>query len=174
MGNHVFLKGSKLDFERRTQYCCSKIGFAGFGSGAMSVCRNDEQSMTNRSQNPWKFNDKSMQNPCSKKLCKKPDKTSQMESKREPKSIANQEKTRSGNRCEKRGACPDLPGGSAACSGAASKTKSSLLDSFSSSSRHLFSSRLRFRLFLVFSTSTLVFWHPVSSSFRPVFVLPDV
>ena len=26
---HVFLKGSNLDFERRTPYCCSKTSFAG-------------------------------------------------------------------------------------------------------------------------------------------------
>ena len=113
MKNHVFLKGSKLDFERRTPYCCSKIGFVGFGSGAMSVCRNDEKSMTNRSHNPWTSIANSMQNPCPKKVCKKHHKTSQSEPTREPKSTTNQEKTRSRNRCEKRGACPEARGGSA-------------------------------------------------------------
>ena len=113
MKNPVFLKGQQLDFECRTPYSCSKTRFARFGSGTMYVCRNDEESMTNPSPNRWKINDKSMQNPCSKKLCKKHCKTSQMEPKREPESIANQEKTRSGNRCEKRGACPEARGGSA-------------------------------------------------------------
>ena len=45
MNEHVFLQGKKLDFGRRTQHCCSKTRFARFGSGAKSVCTNDEQSM---------------------------------------------------------------------------------------------------------------------------------
>jgi len=141
MNSCVFLKGAKLDFERRTPYCCSKIGFARFGSGAMSVCRNDEKTMTNRCPHPWKFNDKSMQRQCSEKLCKKHEKTPQMDPKREPKSKIIQEKTTSENRCEKGGACPDPPGGSAAWAGAPSKTN------------HLFSSRRR----LVFVCLRLVF-----------------
>jgi hypothetical protein len=65
--DYVFLKGSKLDFERITPYCCSKTRVARFGSGAMSVCKNDENSMTNPSPNRCQINDKSMQNPYSKK-----------------------------------------------------------------------------------------------------------
>ena len=59
-----------------------------------------------------------MQIPCSKKGCKKHDKCSKMEPKWKSKSRTNRQKTRSGNRCEKRGACPDPPGGSAAWAGA--------------------------------------------------------
>ena len=89
-----------------------------------------------------------MQNPCSKKLCKKHDKTSQMEPKREPESIANQEKTRSGNRCEKRGACPE----------GRRLVRAPLLRL-----NHLFSTRFRLRLVI---SSRLVFVFVSSSSSR--------
>jgi hypothetical protein len=67
MKNYVILDGWKLDFKRKTPYCCSKTRFARFGSGAMSVCINDEKSMKNPSRNQCKINGKSMQNPSSKK-----------------------------------------------------------------------------------------------------------
>jgi hypothetical protein len=69
MNNHVFLQGPKLDFERRTQYCCSKTRVARVSGGAMSVCKNDGQSMTNPFQNGWKFCEKSLHHPYSKKSC---------------------------------------------------------------------------------------------------------
>ena len=63
----VFLKGFKLYFERRTQYCCSKTRFAVFDSGAMSVCIHDEKSMKNPSLNRCKIDGTSVQNQSSKK-----------------------------------------------------------------------------------------------------------
>ena len=34
---HLFLQGSKFNFERRTPYCCSKTGLARFGNEAVSA-----------------------------------------------------------------------------------------------------------------------------------------
>ena len=75
-----------------------------------------------------------MQTRCSKKGCKKHEKYSKMEATWEPKSRNSRLKTRSENWCEKRVACPDLPGGSAVCGWHPLKTN------------HLFSSRLSSRV----------------------------
>ena len=73
-----------------------------------------------------------MQIRCSKKWCKKHEKCSKMEPTLGQKSRKSLSKTRSENRCEKRGECPDPPGGSAVCGGHPLKTNHLVSSRFSS------------------------------------------